>query len=282
MARLESMCAVVASCSNTHELKHVVQTSVLPHRRTNDSRCRSGDNDAMKTTASSNRAGLLDTVEIETGSAPEWTVLWLHGLGADGHDFVPIVPELLRHEWPGLRFVFPHAPVRAVTINNGARMRAWYDIRDFDLANRADEAGVVESVAQVEALIAHEAERGVSADKVLLAGFSQGGAVTLAAGLSRQAPLAGLIVLSAYLPFKPEAIAALADTIPQRATAQPVFMAHGQHDPVVPYAAGAGSAAKLNALGFDTRWHAYPMAHQVCAEQIRDLCDWMTRRFAPK
>ena len=254
--------------------------SVLTHiGYINDSRSASGDNGAMKTTTHTSRPGLLDTAEIETASAPEWTILWLHGLGADGHDFAPIVPELVRDDWPGLRFVFPHAPVRAVTINNGARMRAWYDIRDFDLANRADEAGVVESVGQVEALIAHQAERGIPANRVLLAGFSQGGAVTLAAGLGRKAPLAGLVVLSAYLPFRPEAIATLADTVHEGARTQPLFMAHGQQDPVVPFSAGAGSATRLKALGFDTSWHAYPMAHQVCAEQIRDLGDWMGRRF---
>ena len=146
---------------------------------------------------------LLDTVEHETGPRPQWSVVWLHGLGADGNDFAPIVPELVRREWPAIRFVFPHAPVRAVTINGGARMRAWYDIRDMNLANRADSEGVAESVAQVEALIAREAERGIGAERVLLAGFSQGGAITLAAGIARTQPLAGLIALSTYLPMAP-------------------------------------------------------------------------------
>ncbi|UHQ22982.1 carboxylesterase [Lysobacter sp. 5GHs7-4] len=220
---------------------------------------------------------LLDTVEHETGPSPTWTVLWLHGLGADGNDFAPIVPELLRPDWPALRFVFPHAPVRAVTINNGVRMRAWYDIRDFsDLNNRADETGVDESVAQIEALIAREAERGVPASRILLAGFSQGGAVALAAGLRRDEPLGGLIALSTYLPM-PERLAREAR---EGARAQPLFMAHGRHDPVVPYAAGELSATRLRALGLSPDWHAYPMAHQVCIEQIRDLGDWMSRRFA--
>lgn len=235
----------------------------------------------MKTTENTNRFSLLDTVELETGPTPEWAVVWLHGLGADGHDFVPMVPELVRSDWPAVRFVFPHAPVRAVTINNGARMRAWYDIRDFDLANRADEAGVVESVALIEALVAREAERGIAPANVLLAGFSQGGAVTLAVGLGRNVPLAGLVVLSAYLPFNAQAVSAMEETTPSAAVTQPLFMAHGQHDPVVPFAAGAGSAARLRALGFSTDWRAYPMAHQVCAEQIRDIGDWMTRRFTP-
>lgn len=221
-------------------------------------------------------AALLEAVEHETRSVPAWSVIWLHGLGADGNDFAPIVPELVRKEWPGLRFVFPHAPVRAVTVNNGARMRAWYDIKDFDLANRADEAGVAESIVQVDALIAREIERGIPASRILLAGFSQGGAITLAAGLRRRVPLGGLVALSTYLPMAHRA----AEFLQPGAIAQPVFMAHGSHDPVVPFQAGQRSAAVLGELGFKVDWHSYPMAHQVCAEQIRDLGDWMSARFA--
>lgn len=219
---------------------------------------------------------LLETVEHETGPSPQWTVLWLHGLGADGHDFAPIVPELVRRDWPALRFVFPHAPQRAVTINGGMRMRAWYDIRDFDLANRADEAGVIESVAQVEALIARENERGVPDARIVLAGFSQGGAIALAVGLRRNEPLAGLVGLSTYLPAANKA----AEFLAEGATEQPLFMAHGTQDPVVPFAAGEHSAALLKMLGFAVDWHAYPMAHQVCAEEIADLGGWLSRRFA--
>jgi phospholipase/carboxylesterase len=240
----------------------------------------SGENDrpladrppAMTETATE----LLDCVALDTGADPAWTVLWLHGLGADGNDFVPIVPELVRPDWPALRFVFPHAPVRAVTINGGARMRAWYDIADIDLANRADEAGVLASVAQVEALIAREAARGVPAQRVLLAGFSQGGAITLAAGLRRSTPLAGLIALSTYLPAPQTARAALAEG----AQTQPLFMAHGTYDPVVPHIGGQHSAAVLQQLGFQVDWRSYPMAHQVCQAQIHDLGDWMQARFA--
>ena len=220
---------------------------------------------------------LLETVEHETGLQPQWSVLWLHGLGADGNDFAPIVPELVRRDWPSIRFVFPHAPVRAVTINGGARMRAWYDIRDMNLANRADSEGVAESVAQVEALIAREAERGIAANRLLLAGFSQGGAITLAAGIARAQPLAGLIALSTYLPMTP--VQAQAALKPEAAS-QPVFMAHGQFDPVVPYVGGDMSANALRALGFEVEWHRYPMQHAVCAEEIRDLGDWMGARFA--
>lgn len=219
---------------------------------------------------------LLDAIERETGPAPSWSVIWLHGLGADANDFVPLVPELLRPNWPAIRFVFPNAPVRAVTINNGVRMRAWYDIVDFDLVNRADETGVLESVAQIDALIEREAARGVPASRVILAGFSQGGAVTLAAGLRRGVPLAGLVALSTYLPAVRNAAAAL---VPG-ATRQPVFMAHGTQDPVVPLRAGEQSAQWLREAGFDVAWHPYPMPHSVCAEEVVALGDWFDARFA--
>ncbi|QDQ74832.1 alpha/beta hydrolase [Pseudoluteimonas lycopersici] len=220
---------------------------------------------------------MLETVERETGRDPRWSVVWLHGLGADGNDFVPILPELVRRDWPAIRFVFPHAPQRAVTINGGMRMRAWYDIVEADLRNRADMAGVRESAAQVEALLAREIERGIPASHILLAGFSQGGAVALSAGLAREEPLAGLVALSTYVPGLggPDA--------PQptpAARAQPVFMAHGSFDPVVPVFAGQASAQALQADGMRIEWRAYPMAHQVCAEEIRDLGDWMAARFA--
>src|SRR5690606_34647185 len=182
----------------------------------------SGDNGAMNDTAH-----LLQTVEHETGPSPSWTVLWLHGLGADGNDFAPIVPELVRKDWPALRFVFPHAPVRPVTINNGASMRAWYDIVSLDagrMADRADETGVNQSVAQVEALITREGERGVAPERIILAGFSQGGAVALAAGLRRSQALAGVVALSTYLPLSTAVLAGLDDSVPAAAREQPVFM----------------------------------------------------------
>jgi len=219
---------------------------------------------------------LLETVEQDTGPSPQWSVLWLHGLGADGHDFAPIVPELVRPGWPALRFVFPHAPVRAVTINNGVRMRAWYDIVGMDFPTRADSAGIEESLVQVDALIEREHARGIAPERLLLAGFSQGGAIILSAGLRRQVPLAGLIALSTYLPGASQAASQLAS----KATAQPVFMAHGTGDPVIPLVHAEQSARALGDMGFDVAWHRYPMAHQVCAEEIRDLGDWMERRFA--
>lgn len=223
---------------------------------------------------------LLDTIEQETGPAPRYSVIWLHGLGADGHDFAPIVPELVRGDWPAIRFVFPHAPVRAVTINNGVRMRAWYDIRaldwlDLDLANRADQEGVDASVAQVETLIGNEIERGIPAERIFLAGFSQGGAIALSAGLRRGTPLAGLIGLSTYLPGAANAAAALNEG----AQTQPVFMAHGTQDPVVPFGAGEQSAVLLRKLGFQVDWHPYRMPHSVCAEEIQDLGGWLSQRL---
>ncbi|WP_440976626.1 alpha/beta hydrolase [Pseudoxanthomonas winnipegensis] len=219
---------------------------------------------------------LLEAVELQTGPQPSWSVLWLHGLGADGNDFAPIVPELVRPGWPALRFVFPHAPVRPVTINNGLRMRAWYDIAGMDFATRADAAGVEQSIGQVEALLAREGERGIAPSNVLLAGFSQGGAITLAAGVRRRVPLAGLIALSTYLPGADQ----LADFASEAAKAQPIFMGHGTSDPVVLPAFGQRSAQALKAAGFQVDWHDYPMAHSVSAEEVRDLGDWMSRRFA--
>ena len=186
-----------------------------------------------------------------------------------------MVPELVRPGWPAIVFVFPHAPERAVTINGGMRMRAWYDIVAANLTDRADAQGLAESVDQVEALIAAQVARGIPAARIVLAGFSQGGAVTLAAGLRRRDPLAGLVALSTYLPQPDRAPAGRA---PGAAT-PPGFMAHGALDPVIPLAAGAHSTAVLRGLGFQVDWHAYPMAHAVCAEEIAALAQWLTRRF---
>jgi phospholipase/carboxylesterase len=219
---------------------------------------------------------MLETVERETGANPQWSILWLHGLGADGNDFASIVPELIRRQWPALRFVFPHAPIRAVTINNGFRMRAWYDIRNLDLNERADEAGVRESMAEVDALIARESERGVPPGKIILAGFSQGGAIALASGLRREAGLAGIVALSTYLPLQ----SSTATEITTAGKRTPVFMAHGNADPVVLPAWGAASRDKLQALGVTVQWRSYPMPHSVCMEEIGDLGDWLTARFA--
>jgi phospholipase/carboxylesterase len=217
----------------------------------------------------------LDSIERETGPAPTHSIVWLHGLGADGNDFVPLVPELVRPKWPALRFVFPHAPIRPVTINAGMRMRAWYDITGFGPLYPEDATGMRASMAQTEALIARELERGVPAERVFLAGFSQGGAITLATALRRQAPLAGAIALSTYLPLATHAAAESTDI----GRSVPVFMAHGSFDPLVDEARGIASRDALQALGVRVDWHVYPMAHQVCAEEISDLGDWLQARL---
>lgn len=218
---------------------------------------------------------MLDSVINETGTDPQWAVLWLHGLGADGNDFAPIVPELLRPHWPAIRFVFPHAPVQPITINNGLPMRAWYDIVSMDFRSRADAAGVDASVQALDALIEQQIAGGIPAERILLAGFSQGGAVILSAVLRRTRPIGGLIALSTYLP-DPENAAA------QRAPdgiRPPVFMAHGTQDPVIPPAVAGHTAQTLKDLGFPLEWHSYPMAHQVCAEELQALGDWLDARF---
>jgi phospholipase/carboxylesterase len=219
---------------------------------------------------------MLETVEQSTRPRVAWSVLWLHGLGADGHDFAPIVPELVRPEWPGIRFVFPHAPVRPVTINGGVPMRAWYDIKSLSTDDRADEEGVRESMREVDALIARERDRGVPAERLLLVGFSQGGAMALASGLRREAPVAGIAALSAYLPLGSRTAAEM--TPGGKAT--PVFMAHGTQDPVVAPAWGSRSRDAMQALGVQVEWRTYPMPHSVHPQEVRDLGNWMEARFA--
>ena len=218
---------------------------------------------------------LLPTVENETAANPVYSIIWLHGLGADGNDFAPIVPELVSPEWPAIRFVFPHAPVRPVTINNGMAMRAWYDIYGFDLVARQDEAGTRASITQVEALIAREQERGVPAERILLAGFSQGGAIALATGLRHAQKLAGIIALSTYLPIAQT----LAGERSEANASVPIFWGHGTFDPVVALQRGVDSRAALQALGYTVDWHTYPMPHAVCPDEIADLRGWISARL---
>ena len=216
-----------------------------------------------------------DSVELTTGADPVGCVIWLHGLGADGHDFEPIVPELRLPESLPLRFVFPHAPVRPVTVNGGMSMRAWYDIYSLDAEGRADEAGVRESAELLRAVIEQQKARGIASDKIVLAGFSQGGAIALHTALRSTEKLAGLMALSTYLPlhskFEQEVVAdaAVGDT------SLPIFMAHGSHDPVLTIDRGQNSAELLRKHGFTVDWHVYPMAHQVCMEEINDIRDWL-------
>jgi phospholipase/carboxylesterase len=221
------------------------------------------------------RMDLLPSIEHETGPDPRHSVIWLHGLGADGNDFAPIVPELVDPAWPALRFVFPHAPVQPVSINGGVPMRAWYDIFGFDARAPQDEAGVRRAIAALEALIAREHGRGVASERIVLAGFSQGGAVALAAGLRHAQPLAGIVALSTYLPIS-------TTMAPERSAASarvPIFWGHGSGDPVVALQRGLDSRRLLEALGYTIDWHTYPMPHSVCAEEIADLRRWLTHRL---
>jgi phospholipase/carboxylesterase len=219
---------------------------------------------------------LLQCVEVQTDPAPTATIILLHGLGADGYDFVPVVRELEAHGAPSARYVFPHAPTMPVTINGGYVMRAWYDILGTDLVRREDEGGIRASQALVEALIAREAQRGVSRTRIVLAGFSQGGAITLQTGLRQDEPLAGLVGLSCYLPLG----AVFANEAARGSARVPIFLAHGTSDPVVPVSRGAASRDTLRAAGYDVEWHEYPMPHSVCAEEIQDIAAFLKRVLA--
>jgi phospholipase/carboxylesterase len=211
---------------------------------------------------------LLEAIEIETAPAPTSAIIWLHGLGADGHDFEPIVPELGLPKSTAVRFIFPHAPVQPVTINGGARMRAWYDVTND---GQQDAAGIRASQARVEALIARERERGISPASIVLAGFSQGGAVALQTGLRYPERLAGILALSCYLPL-PET---LEQEVSQTNRDGPIFMAHGTQDPVIPLSWAMRSRDRLKALGYVIEWREYPMPHSVCAEEIADIGSWL-------
>jgi phospholipase/carboxylesterase len=217
-------------------------------------------------------AQLLDAIQLETGRDPERSVIWLHGLGADGRDFVPIVGELALPAAP-IRFVFPHAPVQPVTINNGMSMRAWYDIVADDLARREDERGVRASQGLVEALVARERERGVPAARIVLAGFSQGGAISLQTGLRHPERLAGIMALSTYVP-----IAATLEAERNAANADvPIFVAHGTQDPIIPLANARRSRELLERLGYPVEWHEYVMPHSVSPQEIDDIGAWLRR-----
>jgi phospholipase/carboxylesterase len=216
-------------------------------------------------------ADRLEAIEIETAESPGASVIWMHGLGADGHDFVDVVPELGLPARPGVRFVFPHAPMRPVTINGGYVMRAWYDIRDDGGVRREDAAGVRASQKAIEALIAREKERGVPAAAIVLAGFSQGGAMALHTALRHPERLAGVMALSCSLPLA-EALAA--EAAPANRDV-PIFMAHGTHDAMIPMARALRARETLAGLGYRLEWHEYPMPHSVCLEEIRDISAWL-------
>jgi len=215
----------------------------------------------------------LEAIQIETGPAPAASIIVLHGLGADGNDFVPFADEIDLRSRGDVRWIFPHAPTMPVTINGGYVMRAWYDILGMELVRREDEAGLRRSQAAVQALIDNERARGIPAHRIVLAGFSQGCAMTLLTGLRSPERLAGLAGMSGYLP--------LADTLAvERSAANaglPIFLAHGRADPVVPYDRGVASRDVLVALGYPVEWHEYDMQHSVCGQEIVDLRNWLLR-----
>ena len=219
----------------------------------------------------------LQSIENQTGADPRSAIIVLHGLGADGNDFVPIAQELDLRSIGPVRFVFPHAPVRPVTLNGGMAMRAWYDILGTDLVRSEDEPGLRASLAEVQSLIDREVARGIPSERIVLMGFSQGCAMTLLTGLRSPQRLAGLVGLSGYLPLAQT-------TATERSDANrlvPIFLAHGRQDPMVQLARGTASRDALQALGYQIEWHDYAMPHSVCAEEIADLNRWLLKVLAP-
>jgi phospholipase/carboxylesterase len=214
-----------------------------------------------------------DCVVVEPAGAATASVIWLHGLGADGNDFAPFVPELQLPADKPVRFVFPHAPVRPVTLNGGMPMRAWFDIARLDFSGETDVAGVEEALDRMDALIAREQERGIARSRIVIAGFSQGGAVVWEYLVARAAGLAGAIVLSSFHP------AGVRGASPAPPDSPPIFAAHGFYDPTVPLALGERTQAAFARAGYGVDWHRYPMAHQVSAQEISDLAVWLGARF---
>jgi len=215
----------------------------------------------------------LPHIVTETAPEPDAAVVWLHGLGADGHDFEPIVAQLGLKKEARIRFIFPHAPAMPVTINGGYVMPAWYDIRETNLGIEHDEAGIADSAHAVQLLIEQQQMHGIPASRIVLAGFSQGAAMALHVGLAQTEPLAGIMALSGYLllPHRLEA------HINREALAAPLFMAHGINDPVVPFGLGEAAHDRLHKLGMNVEWHSYPMQHQVCPAEIAAIGDWLNR-----
>lgn len=216
---------------------------------------------------------ILPHIMLESGKQPQHSIIWLHGLGADGQDFVPMVDEL---NLPvAMRYIFPHAPQRPVTVNGGLVMRAWYDISPQDINTQQDVAGIRASQAAIEALIAQEVARGIAPGNIFLAGFSQGGAIALHTALRQKAPLGGVLALSTYLP--------LLDTVQKEmlagTTATPIFMAHGRGDPIIPYTLGVASRDTLLRFGYAVKWHEYTMAHSVCGNEFRDIEVWLSNQI---
>lgn len=222
---------------------------------------------------------LIDHIELVTGPEPQGTIIWMHGLGADCWDFVSVVKELGLPDDLPLRFIFPQAPTRAISINNGQRMPGWYDITLSELqdgaARKVDESGVRESQGFINALIAREATRGMASDKIVVAGFSQGGAIALQTGLRHPQPLAGVMALSTYLPLENS----LATERTLANANIPILMAHGTEDPLVPVTLARLSKGKIEAQGYQVQWREYPMQHSVCMEEVTDIGRWLAKRF---
>ena len=225
---------------------------------------------------------LPETVEVGNSENVDGSVIWLHGLGADGHDFEGIVPQLSLAAGLSLRFIFPHAPERPVTLNGGMVMRAWYDIFSLDRDGPVDEPGIRQSAAMLEGLIEREHERGVAYSRIVLAGFSQGGAIASHCALRFPEPLAGLMMLSTYLPLH----SSLQEEFIDSGTAQPeelrIFMAHGTFDPMLPVQLGSGSRDVMRSLGYAVEWFEYPMQHAVCPEEITEISRWLNESFHQK
>jgi phospholipase/carboxylesterase len=224
---------------------------------------------------SADEAPLLESIEIETAPRPRFAVVWMHGLGADGQDFLPIVGKLGLPPELGVRFIFPHAPLQPVTINGGYVMRAWYDVLTPGFTQREDAQGVRASQRAIEALIAREVGRGIEPEHIVLGGFSQGGAMALHTGLRYPERLGGVVALSTYLP--------LAESLPAEASPAnarvPIFMAHGSYDPLIPLSLAMASRDRLVAMGYPVEWRVYPMQHSVCMDEIADIGAWLRRRM---
>jgi len=219
---------------------------------------------------------LLDSVEILTAEPHEYTVIWLHGLGASGHDFEPIVPELNLLQRPGVRFLFPHAPIRPITVNGGAAMRGWYDITSLDFGSRQqDVEGIQASATMVQELIEHEIEHGTPASHIILAGFSQGGAIALYEGLTGKHTLGGIMALSTYMPIQELALPLIKDAHKH----VPLYMAHGEHDDVIHIQHAEQSRDALQAVGINVEWHSYAMPHSVSADEVIDIETWLKRQL---
>jgi phospholipase/carboxylesterase len=218
-----------------------------------------------------NKEDILSCIEVESKQPTAFSIIWLHGLGADGNDFVPIASELTALIQPNIRFIFPNAPVMPVTINNGYKMRAWFDIYTFASDAKIDSDGITQSAAHIEKLIEREVERGIATNHIFLAGFSQGGAIALTTGICYPKPLAGIIALSSYLPKANE-------TLNKASNANrniPVFIAHGTKDAILPYALGQATSALLTEAGYPVAFHGYSMPHSVCNEEVNDLSQWL-------